>query len=104
RNRIGFFLHIPLPPVELLRTLPCHEELMAGFKAYDLVGLQTEADATALRDYCQQVFHAKRVGDSQLRLPDGRTFDTGAFPISIDVNLIEQQARKAEHLPAVDRL
>jgi trehalose 6-phosphate synthase len=104
RNRIGFFLHIPLPPVELLRTLPCHEELMGNFPAFDLIGFQTEADASALRDYCMQILGARHLYDGWLRMPDGRRFDTGAFPISIDVSTIEQQARKAAMLPAIDRL
>lgn len=104
RNRIGFFLHIPLPPVELLRTLPCHEELMSSFQAFDLVGFQTDADATALRDYYVQILGARCLYDTWLQVPDGRRFDTGTFPISIDVNTIEQQARKAQRLPAIDRL
>ncbi|MET0379449.1 MAG: alpha,alpha-trehalose-phosphate synthase (UDP-forming) [Spongiibacteraceae bacterium] len=104
RNRIGFFLHIPLPPVELLRTLPCHEELMGCFQAFDLVGFQTDSDATALRDYYLQVFGARCLYDTWLRMPDGRRFDTGTFPISIDVNTIEKLASKTETLPAIDRL
>jgi trehalose 6-phosphate synthase len=104
RNRIGFFLHIPLPPVELLRTLPCHEELMSNFPAFDLIGFQTESDASALRDYCVQVLGARDLRDGWLLMPDGRRFDTGTFPISIDVNTIEQQARKSTTLPAIDRL
>jgi hypothetical protein len=42
RNRIGFFLHVPFPPPEILTALPNHEWLIPQLAAYDLVGFQTE--------------------------------------------------------------
>lgn len=104
RNRIGFFLHIPLPAAELLRTLPCHKELMEYFQAYDLVGLQTAQDAAALKDYYIQSMGAQALHDNWLRMPGGRQFDIDAFPISIDTAMIERQAQKAERLSAIARL
>src|SRR6202040_4365760 len=44
-NRIGFFLHVPLPSPEVLTSLPNHEQLMPLLLQYDLVGFQTENDA-----------------------------------------------------------
>ncbi len=44
-NRIGFFLHIPCPPPEILTTLPNHERLIPTLCEYDLVGFQTGDDA-----------------------------------------------------------
>src|SRR6185312_1621129 len=38
--RIGFFLHIPLPPAALLTMLPHHEHLFPELGSYDLIGLQ----------------------------------------------------------------
>jgi trehalose 6-phosphate synthase len=104
RNRIGFFLHTPLSPAELLRTLPCHEELFSSLQAYDVVGLQTENDLRALREYFKQTLDAKVQPDGWLRLPSGRVFQAHAFPISIDAEAIAQHARSAVVLPAVDRL
>src|SRR5205085_402433 len=43
-NRIGFFLHIPLPPPLILAALPAHDWLLRSLFAYDLVGLQSQAD------------------------------------------------------------
>ncbi|MGO8506608.1 trehalose-6-phosphate synthase, partial [Rhizobium leguminosarum] len=37
KNRIGFFLHIPWPPADILVTMPVHEEIMRGLSHYDLV-------------------------------------------------------------------
>jgi trehalose 6-phosphate synthase len=104
RNRIGFFLHTPLAPPELLRTLPCHEELFSTFQAYDLIGVQTENDLRALQDYFKQTLNAKLQPGNWIRLPNGRTFQADAFPISIDTNTIARQARSAIMLPAIDRL
>ncbi|MER3546761.1 MAG: trehalose-6-phosphate synthase, partial [Rhodanobacteraceae bacterium] len=56
---IGFFLHVPLPPAQLLNTLPGHEELFSKFAAYDLVGLQTKDDLRALHDYLREECGAK---------------------------------------------
>ncbi len=41
RNRIGFFLHTPFVPPELIGALPHAEELLASFCAYDVVGFHT---------------------------------------------------------------
>jgi Glycosyltransferase family 20 len=41
KNRIGFFLHIPCPPPEILTALPRHERLIPSLCEYDLVGFQT---------------------------------------------------------------
>src|SRR5262249_11789769 len=43
-NRIGFFLHVPMPPPEVLTSLPNHEQLIPLLLQYDLVGFQTEGD------------------------------------------------------------
>ena len=44
-NRIGYFLHIPFPPPEMLTALPNHERLILALCQYDLVGFQTGDDA-----------------------------------------------------------
>ena len=45
QQRIGFFLHIPLPPPLILAAIPGHDWLvMRLLFAYDLVGFQSQAD------------------------------------------------------------
>ena len=51
KQRIGFFLHIPLPPPQILSAIPAHEWLMRALFAYDLVGLQSQADLQHLHRY-----------------------------------------------------
>jgi trehalose 6-phosphate synthase len=43
--RIGFFLHIPFPPIELFMQLPGREEVIRGLLGADLVGFQTPLGA-----------------------------------------------------------
>jgi len=57
RNRIGFFLHVPFPPPEILTALPNHEWLIPQLSAYDLVGFQTENDATNFARYLENECH-----------------------------------------------
>ncbi|HEX7820057.1 MAG TPA: trehalose-6-phosphate synthase [Sphingobium sp.] len=50
-NRIGFFLHIPWPPMRLLVSLPSHRELVESLLSYDVVGFQTKDSLEAFIDY-----------------------------------------------------
>ena len=45
-NRMGFFLHVPRPPPEMLASLPHHEQLIPLLLQYDVVGFQTEGDSS----------------------------------------------------------
>ncbi len=89
--RIGFFLHIPLPPPELLINLPCHADLMTTLAAYDLVGVQNRDDARALFHYFLGVLGSDRVDDA-IEL-DGRRTRIVPFPISIDTAEVARQSR-----------
>ena len=51
RSRIGFFLHTPLPPPDLLRMLPPHRELFGALACCDLVGFHTPGYVRAFHDY-----------------------------------------------------
>jgi trehalose 6-phosphate synthase len=91
--RIGFFLHIPLPPPELLVNLPCHEDLMMTLGAYDLIGVQVEDDADALFRYFLGAPGTHRAGD--FVEIDGRRTRIAAFPISIDTTEVARQSLNA---------
>src|SRR5690606_21878224 len=41
---IGFFLHVPFPAFDVLRTLPGHRRLLQAMTQYDVVGFQTTQD------------------------------------------------------------
>ena len=96
RNRIGFFLHIPFPPPELLVTLPVHRRLVADLCAYDLIGFQTEDSAHAFRRYIAEEAGGRMVGRQGVEVFGGRTA-VGAFPISIDTAGFAELAEEAVH-------
>ena len=81
--RIGFFLHIPFPPTELFVQLPWRRQILEGLLGADLVGFQRAGGAENFVRLVRQ-----RVGHTTQRdvvyLPDGRTVQAAAFPISID--------------------
>jgi trehalose 6-phosphate synthase len=83
-HRIGFFLHIPLPPPLILAAIPGHDWLIRGLFAYDLVGFQSEADHSHFCSYVQAEAHAQNLGEGRWRAFN-RTVQAGAFPIGIDV-------------------
>ena len=101
---IGFFLHVPLPPAQLLNTLPGHEDLFSTFGAYDLVGLQTRDDLRALHDYLREECGATVERDGRATMRDGHVFRSAAFPISIDTERVAKQAANAVRSAASERL
>jgi trehalose 6-phosphate synthase len=103
-NRIGFFLHVPMPSADLLAALPAHRELFAALSSYDLVGFQTRRDLERFQDYVRLFGGGRIVGQGQLETADGRRFRAGAFPISIDTAKIARQAVAAVRKPAVQKL
>ncbi|WP_430391292.1 alpha,alpha-trehalose-phosphate synthase (UDP-forming) [Dyella sp. 20L07] len=98
RNRIGFFLHTPLPAAGLLITLPRHRELLETLSSYDLVGLHTARDRRALEEYFLYEVGALMRRDGRLRTPGGRDFRAEVFPIGIDTAHVADSASHAhEH-------
>jgi trehalose 6-phosphate synthase len=83
-QRIGFFLHIPLPPPLILAAIPGHDWLIRALFAYDLVGFQSRTDHGHFASYVESEAHAQNLGDGRWRAFN-RTVQAGAFPIGIDV-------------------
>ncbi|GGM60501.1 trehalose-6-phosphate synthase [Dactylosporangium sucinum] len=92
--RIGFFLHIPFPPVELFMQLPRRAELLKGLLGADLVGFQRPLGA---QNFVQLSRHllGTRVRRGIVEW-EGRTVRAEAFPISIDVAEMERLATSPE--------
>jgi trehalose 6-phosphate synthase/phosphatase len=93
--RIGFFLHIPFPSVEIFSALPGRERVLEGLLGADLVGFHT---AGYMRNFAAAVerllglpVHGDRVtyGGREVRL--------GVFPMGADV------ARYADPAPSKSR-
>lgn len=82
--RIGWFNHIPFPPVELFMQLPRREELLTGLLGADFLGFQRRADAQNFLRACRQLLPDVTVKGDVVSLPDGRASRAAAVPISID--------------------
>jgi trehalose 6-phosphate synthase len=95
RQPLGFFLHTPFPPPELLRIVPNHEELVRGLCSYDLVGFQTESDRHGFTDYLLREAGGERLRDGVYRA-FGRVVRAAVFPIGIDTAGVARIAAEAE--------
>ena len=94
KNKIGFFLHIPCPPPEILTALPNHERLVPALCQYDLVGFQTEIDATNFSRYLANEVNLRRVGEDAF-LYDDRIVRVGVFPVGVETQAFSRLARRA---------
>src|SRR5271157_5631684 len=92
RNKIGFFLHTPCAPPDILQTLPRHREILGGLTYCDLVGFQTENDRDNFAHYLVRQGGTQRRGSYEI---DGRRVRLGAFPVSIETKAYMRLARNA---------
>jgi trehalose 6-phosphate synthase len=104
RARIGFFLHTPLPPPDLVVALPGHRALMEALTDYDFVGFQTEGDRQACVDYLINLAGGSLTYDDYVTMPSGTRTLVKCVPISIDRDLVAQQAMRASQQVTVRRL
>jgi trehalose 6-phosphate synthase len=102
--RIGWFDHIPFPPVELFAQLPWRAELLRGLLGADFLGFQRGTDAANFIRACRQLLGATSKGDivtwggaDDDRIGAApRTVRAAAVPISIDFRGLEELARTPE--------
>ncbi|MDV8023422.1 trehalose-6-phosphate synthase [Rhodococcus sp. IEGM 1330] len=97
---IGFFLHIPFPPIELFMQMPWRTEIVEGLLGADLIGFHLSGGAQNF------LYLARRLaggttsrGTVGVRSKLGvvqvgfRTVRVGAFPISIDSGDLDTKSR-----------
>jgi len=92
-NPIGFFLHIPCAPPDILQTLPRHEDILGSLAYYDLVGFQTENDRDNFAHYL--TLQGAKAGRGRTYAINGRQTRIGAFPVGIETAVYERLARNA---------
>ncbi|HYW56158.1 MAG TPA: alpha,alpha-trehalose-phosphate synthase (UDP-forming) [Polaromonas sp.] len=103
KNRIGFFLHIPLPPPLILAAIPQHEWLIRSLFAYDVLGFQTQYDVDHFSRYARKEVGAEALNEHEFRA-FGRTVHAQAFPIGIDVDEFVALADGKEAREMFDRM
>ena len=94
KNRIGFFLHTPLPPTDIMVALPHHEVIVRALCCYDLIGLQTELGVRAFLDYIAREANGRLEFDGSLSAY-GKLTRVVAFPIGIDTEAFARSAVRA---------
>ena len=97
---IGFFMHIPFPPVEIFMQMPWRAEIIEGLLGADLVGFHLAGGAQNFLLLSRRLAGAEtsrasigvrsRFGEVDLGY---RKVKVGAFPISIDSAELDQKAR-----------
>lgn len=107
RSKLGFFWHIPFPPLDLFRTLPWRKEFLEGMIKANLIGFHT-------RSYVHNFLHAvedilkKDVSFKKglIRTPEGRgrMIKVEAFPMGVDYSGIQEMVGKKETLEAAKRI
>lgn len=98
---IGFFLHIPFPPVELFMQMPWRTEIVEGLLGADLIGFHLPGGAQNFlylsRRLAGQPTSRGNVGvRSKLGVVQVgfRSVRVGAFPISIDSGDLDEKSRR----------
>ena len=89
--RIGYFHHIPFPPVHLFEGSPPGEDLVSGVLGADVVGFQRTSDVKHFVDAATQWGLATETSPTALAVGD-RAVAVGAFPISIDFRTVSDAA------------
>jgi len=102
KNRIGFFLHIPCPPPEMLTALPHHERLIPSLCEYDLIGFQTGDDAFNFSRYLTREcgLHSH---DFNFMVGE-RTVRVDVFPVGIETAAFARLAEGSERLPFAQKV
>lgn len=88
RGRIGFYLHVPFPPLDIFETMPWSREVMAALLEFDLIGLQSAR-------WCDNFFQCVRglLGNEAEARAKMRT---RVIPVGIDPDRFAESARSEE--------
>jgi trehalose 6-phosphate synthase len=98
-SKIGFFLHIPFPPLDIFLKLPWRSQILSSLLEYDLIGFQTQRDRRNFIHCVRTLFpdisisnqgkiHLCKRGDAVIKV--------GAFPISIDYDDFSRRSSSRE--------
>jgi len=84
RGPIGFYLHVPFPPLDVLETMPWAGEVMAGLLEFDRIGLQS----TRWYDNFLACARGLLGAEGEARAQDR----TGVIPVGIDPDRFAEAA------------
>lgn len=97
--RLGFFLHIPFPPLDIYVKLPWRFALLRALLEFDMIGFQTLRDRRNFLQCVRTLVKEARVqGGGQVLTVNvnGHEVRVGSFPISIDYHAFVRHASQPE--------
>lgn len=103
RHRIGFFLHIPFPPLDIFEKLPWRTQILQALFQFNVIGFQTPRDQRNFVGCVRRLLPEmvlQRVGDEVYSSDGEHASLIRVFPIGIDYN---EFARAAEQPPVLQR-
>ena len=103
QHRIGFFLHIPFVPPEILDALPCGLALLKGLCAYDVVGFHIEDHRHAFLACVEGFLKVTPEADGSF-VYEGRRVQTISDPIGIDAEEFAATAARSSRGAEVRRI
>ncbi len=92
---IAHFWHIPWPPLPIFRLCPQHQEILRGLLGADVLGFQSEQDVEYFFNAVERALKAPVDRSAGAVEWQGRRVQVKAFPISVDVEAIEQLVESA---------
>jgi alpha,alpha-trehalose-phosphate synthase [UDP-forming] len=101
-RRIGFFLHIPFPPLEIFGRLPWRSDVIRGLLGADVLGFQTRQSALNFARSAREFGGAS--GPAEALWANGRTVRLESVPISIDTAEFRRLAVAHETVTAAHTL
>jgi len=111
QGRIGFYLHVPFPPLDVFETMPWAAEMMAAMLDYDRIGLQAHrwadnfcAAARGLLGSEGEARARDRVRVVPVGIDPDRFADAATRPASDEVSTLDMMLGGRQLILGVDRL
>ncbi len=92
---LGFFLHIPFPPPEIINAIPDAARLIRSMLAYDVIGFQTWTDRGNFARLLKAEFGGVEIGGGWIEA-EGHRVRADVFPIGIDADRFASFAKTIE--------
>jgi trehalose 6-phosphate synthase len=89
-HRIGFYLHIPFPPVELFAKMPWRQEVLEGLLGADVLAFQSRSSRRNFSVAARELTDAK--GSTRRLEWEDREVILQVAPIGIDTSVFKEHA------------
>ena len=107
RNRLGFFLHIPFPPLDIFEKMPWRSEILRALFQFDVVGFQTPRDLRNFMGCVRRLLPDLTLHreDEEVHAKMGKHATVlKSFPIGIDFDEFSRQAEGTEVVARAEQI